>query len=180
MPLHRNEFSGQKTLNFKGNNQTCFVKENLPPERSTVMTIVSSTNSIKTPAVEFVLKGTGKRAKVTPPGKISVQWAEKGSYRLEHILAFIEKLPTIPTAFTPGKRIIFTLDDYSAHLPKEVEDALHKKGYFLIVIGGSITGGVQVNDTSYHRSVKSAYRDLEMELMLDLLKIDPTKMPAPT
>ena len=182
MPLHRNESSGQKTLNFKGNNQTCLVKENnhLSRERSTVMTIVSSANSIKTPAVEFVFKGTGKRAKVSPPGKISVQWAEKGSYRLEHVLAFIEKLPTIPTAFTPEKRIIFNLDDYSAHLPKEVEDALHKKGYFFIVIGGGITGDVQVNDTSYHQSVKSAYRDLEMELMLDLLKTDPTKIPTPT
>ena len=75
MPLHRNELLGQKTLNFKGNNQTCFVKENnhLSRERSTVMIIVSSTNSIKTPTVEFVFKGTGKRAKVSLPGKISVQ-----------------------------------------------------------------------------------------------------------
>ena len=92
MPLHCNELSGQKTLKFKGNNQTSFVKENnhLSCERSTVMTIVSSINSIKIPAVEFVFKGTDERAKVSPPGKISAQWAEKGLYRLEHVLAFIE------------------------------------------------------------------------------------------
>ena len=182
MPLHRNESSGQKTLNFKGNNQTCFVKENshFSRERATVMTIVSSTNKIETPPIEFVFKGAGKRVKVNPPAKTSVQWAEKGSYRLEHILKFIENLPTIPIAFAPEKRCVFTLDDYSAHLPQEVEDAFHKKGYFLIVIGGGITGDVQVNDTSYHRPVKTAYRNLEMQLMLDLLKQDPKKIPSPS
>ena len=70
-------------------------------ERTTVMTIVLSTNKIQTPPIEFVFKGTGKRVKVYPPAKTSVQWAEKGSYRLEHILEFIENLPTIPTTFAP-------------------------------------------------------------------------------
>ena len=108
MPLHRNESSGQKTLNFKGNDKTCFVKENnhLSRERTTVMTIVSSTNKIKTPPIEFVFKGTGKRVKVNPPAKTSVQWAEKGSNRLEHILEFNENLPTIPTAFAPEKHCV--------------------------------------------------------------------------
>ena len=50
MPLHRDESSGRKTLNFKGKDQTCFVKEHnhLSRERTTVMTIVSSANKIKT------------------------------------------------------------------------------------------------------------------------------------
>ena len=64
---------------------------------------------------------------------------------------------------------------YSAQLPKEVEDAFHKKGYFLIVIGGGITGDLQVNDTSYHCPVKTTYMNLEMQLMLDLLRQDPQK-----
>ena len=44
MPLHRNKSSGQKTLKFKGNDQTSFVKENnhLSRKRTTVMTIASS------------------------------------------------------------------------------------------------------------------------------------------
>ena len=112
------------------------------------MIIVLSANKIKTPPIEFVLKGTGNRVKVNPPAETSVQWAEKGSYRLEHILEFIENLPTIPTAFAPEKRRVFTLDDYSAHLPKKVEDAFYKKGYFLIVIGGGITGDLLVNNAS--------------------------------
>ena len=82
MSLHWNESSGQKTLNFKGNDEACFVKENnhLSRGRTTVMTIVSSTNKIKTTLIEFVLIRTGKSVKVNPPAKTSVQWAEKGSY----------------------------------------------------------------------------------------------------
>ena len=68
-------------------------------ERTTVMTIKSSANKIKTPPIEFAFKGTGKRVKVNPPAKTSTQCTEKESYRLEHILEFIESLPTIPTAF---------------------------------------------------------------------------------
>ena len=105
MPPNRNESSQQKSLNFKGNYQTCFVKENnhLSRKRTTVMTIVSSANKIKTPPFELVFKGTGKRVKVNPPAKTSVQWAEKGSYRLEQILELIKNLPIILTAFTLEK-----------------------------------------------------------------------------
>ena len=92
--------------------------------------------------------------KLNPPGDIIVQWAEKGSYRLEHILEFIHRLPTIHTGFTPQARDVFTLDDYSVHLPAEVEKALFAKGYFNVIIGGGITGDIQVNDTDYHQPLK--------------------------
>ena len=96
MPLHRNESSGQKSLNFSA----CFIKKNnhLSRERCTVMTIVTSSKKRSAPPVEFVFKGAGKRVTVSPPEKIQVQWAEKGSYRLQNMLTFIERLPTIPTA----------------------------------------------------------------------------------
>ena len=66
MPLHLNESGTQKPLNFSGNDQSCFVKENhhLTQERSTVMTIAFSSNVIKTPPLEFVFKGKGIRVKV--------------------------------------------------------------------------------------------------------------------
>ena len=69
MPLHRNESGSQKSLNFSGSDQSCFVKENhhLTPERSAVTTIASLFNAIKTPPLEFVFKGKGIRAKVNPP-----------------------------------------------------------------------------------------------------------------
>ena len=82
MPLHRNESSNQKTYNFTGNDQSCFVKENnhLSRERCTVMTIASSSNDIHKYPLEFVFKGMDKRVKVNPPNNTNVQWAEKGSY----------------------------------------------------------------------------------------------------
>ena len=72
-------------------------------ERTRVMTIVSSANKIKTPPIEFVFKATGNRVKLNPPAKTSVQWAEKGSYRLERVPELIENFPTIPTIFVPEK-----------------------------------------------------------------------------
>ena len=47
-------------------------------------------------------------------------------------------------------KCVLALDEYSAHLPQEGEEAFYKKAYFLIVIGGGITGDVQVNDTSFN------------------------------
>ena len=59
------------------------------------------------------------------------------------MLEYINRLATIPVAFYPERRVIFTLDDYFAHFPPEIETALFKKGYFLIHIGGEITGDVK-------------------------------------
>ena len=100
------------------------------------MTITSS-NAIKTPPLEFVFKGKGIRVKVNPPERATAQMSDKGSYRVEHVLKYIETLPTIPIHFAPEKRLILTTGDYSAHLFQEVE-AFFKKGYFLIIIGGGL------------------------------------------
>ena len=163
IPLHRNESSTQKTLNFRGKEQYCFVKENhnLSRERCTVMTVVSSKKELKPPPLEFVFKGKGQRITFNRPNKVKSQWAEKGSYHIKQMLEYINRLPTIPAAFYPERRVIFTLDDYSAHLPPEIETALFKKGYFLIHIGGGITGDVQVNDTTHHKQSKAVYRKKE-------------------
>ena len=140
------------------------------------MTIASSSNAIKTPPLEFVFKGKGIRVKVNLPERATAQWSDKSSYRVEHVLKYIESLPTIPIHFAPEKRRIFTLDDYSAYLVPEVEEAFFKKGYFLIIIGGGISGDIQVSDTLYHRQAKALYRKHKMELMKKLQK-DKKKSP---
>ena len=91
MPLHRNESSKEKTINFSGQSQSVFVKENhmLSRERVTVMTTISSSNSVQ-PPLEFVFKGKGTRTKLNPPDRVTFQWAEKGSYRVEHMVKFVE------------------------------------------------------------------------------------------
>ena len=85
-------------------------------------------------------------------------------------------MPTFPIHFAPDEVRIFTLNDYSAHLVPEVEEAFFKKGYFLIIIGGGITGDIQGSDTSYHRQAKELYRKHEMELMLKKLQKDKKKI----
>ena len=84
MPLHRKKSGSQKSINFSGSNQSYFVNENhhFTWERSTVMTIASSSNAIKTPCLEFVFKGKGTRVKVNPPEQATPQWSDKDSYRV--------------------------------------------------------------------------------------------------
>ena len=180
MPLHRNESSNEKTLNFKGAAQTTYVKENhsLSRERITVMTSVSSGKQATAPKLEFIFKGAGKRVKLDPPSGVTVQWAPKGSYRLEHVQNFCDKVPPNPCALFPQKRKIYSLDDYSAHLDPSVQDSLLKRGYFLIVMGGGITGDLQVNDTDMHHPLKEAYREKESSLMIEKLRENPEKIPS--
>ena len=93
------------------------------------MTSVASEKSPSAPNLEFVFKGVGTRVKLNLPSDVSVQWAPKGYYRLEHVLKFINRVvPAQPCALFPQKRKIFTLDDYSAHLHPAVKEALWKKG----------------------------------------------------
>ena len=47
--------------------------------------------------------------------------------------------------FTPKQYAIYVLDDYSVHLLQEVKEALMKRGYVYVGIGGGITGDIQVN-----------------------------------
>ena len=143
------------------------------------MTSVASNKTASSPNLEFIFKGVGKRVKLNVPNNVSVQWDPKGSYRLEHVLKFIEKVPAQACPLFPGKRKIFTLDDYSAHLHPEVKKALKKKGYFLVILPGCITGDLQVNDTDVHHTLKSSIREKESLLMIERLQENPGQIPSP-
>ena len=82
--------------------------------------------------------------------------------------------------FTKQSFAIYVLDDYSVHLMLEGRKALFKKGYILVIIGGGITGNIQINGTNCHRDLKKHYRDLEMKLMREQLEKDPIKIPSPS
>ena len=175
MPLHRNESSNEKTLSFKGID--AFVKENhaLSRERMTLMTTVSSSPSLPPPPFELLFKGVGSRTHVeSPPNSgITFQWAEKRSYRVANVLAFIDKLPK-PSLFAKVLNI-FMLDDYSAHLDASVRKKTLARGYIPIFFGGGITGDVQVNDTHAHHPVKVEYRINETDWSLMNLKSTPKR-----
>ena len=50
----------------------------------------------------------------------------------------------------------------------------------MVVIGGGITGDVQYNDTHIHRLLKKNYRQLEANLMMEMLPKDSNKIPSPS
>ena len=93
MPLHRNKVGQLKTMAFPGAHRDVFVKENysLSRERCTVMTCISSSNAVPPPPPEFLFKGAGKKVTLAK----FAQWAEKGLYRLENMLQYIETLPHV-------------------------------------------------------------------------------------
>ena len=177
MPLHRNESSAQKTLNFKG--EETFAKENhmLSRERVTVFTQINSESKFITQ--EFI-KGKGTPTKFNVADYIKFQWSPSGSYRFGHMLKTISNLPNHYNPFTQKNYSIYVLDDYAIHLMPEIRKALFQQGYIFVVMGGGITGFIQVNNTHLHRQLKAYYHDLEMALMMEKLRADKKKVPTPT
>jgi len=172
MPLHRNESAGQKTLSLKS--EGTFVKENymLSRERATCYTQLCSDPKVVLKP-EFVFKGKGIRTHLKPSQGVNYQGAPKGLYRIEQTLEMINHLPNRFNMFTEKGYAIYVLDDYSLV-------ALHRKGYILVVIGGGVTGDIQINDTSCHHFLKKHYRDFEMKLMLEKLNEEPGKIFSPS
>ena len=110
---------------------------------------------------EFVFKGKGKGTKLDPPPGVHFQWAEKGSYRVENMLETIKHLPNKANPFTCKNCDIYVLDNYSVHCTEDIKNALFAKGYVPIIMGGGITGDMQINDTHLHCPLKSVYRERE-------------------
>ena len=160
MPLHRNESFPQKTLNFTDMETNVKENYNLSRERVTVFTQVSSDPDL-TLKPEFVFKGKGTKTSLYPPDGIKYNWALKGLYRLEQMLYTTSNLPNISNIFTSKNYAIYILDDYSAHIMPEIKEALLKRGYVPVIIGGGVTGDIQINDTDLHSPLKAKYRELE-------------------
>ena len=79
-----------------------------------------------------------------------------------------------------GNYAIYVLDDYSLNLLSEIKEALLKRGYVPVIIGGEVTRDIQIHDTGLHCLLKVKYRELEQNLMLEQLRVDPSKMPQPS
>ena len=96
------------------------------------------------------------------------------------MLKTISNLPNKFNIFTPKNYAVYILNDYSVHLMPEVKEAFLKRGYVPIIIGGGVSGDIQINDTDIHRPLKGKYRALEQQLMTDQLKADPKRIPQPS
>jgi len=94
----------------------------------------------------------GIRAALDAPPWLLVQFQERGSYRTEDVLEFLEW--ALEPAACPQESTIVMLDWFSAHLAPEVAELVARKGHLLILHGGGVTGLEQVNDAwlAYVRS----------------------------
>ena len=92
------------------------------------------------------------------PDGIHHQLALKGSYRLE--LVTIRNLPNRFNIFSHAGYAVYVLDDYSVHLMYEIREALSKREYILVIIGGGISGFVQNNYTHLHKELKKGVSEI--------------------
>ena len=94
------------------------------------------------PLVAFgVVKGI--RADLNMPRWILAQFQERGSYRTEDCLDFLEW--ALEPAACPQQSTIVMLDWFAPHLSPEVAELVSKKGHMLLHHGGGVTGLEQVN-----------------------------------
>ena len=95
----------------------------------------------------------------------TAQVGPKGSYRTDHVVEFLRR-HLEPAG--PGRdwRIIMA-DFYGPHADTTVFELCWSRQYVLILIGGGVTGVLQVMDTHLHYSLSQRYTELEM---LDLLE----------
>lgn len=89
--------------------------------RYTVMTsVLSWVDPAAPPSIGVLFRGKTHRILegIDAPPWVLLQNAENGSYRTEHVVAFLEHV--LPNAETPDQSIIVLLDYYAAHLSEEV------------------------------------------------------------
>ena len=109
-------------------------------------------------------------------GFFSAQVGPKGSYRTEHVLSF---LSTHLEEAGPSRRWrIIMADFYGPHSDDAVFDFCWSRMYVLILIGGGITGILQVPDTHLHCSLSRRYQDLEMQDLLAQQRRNPRGCPS--
>ena len=175
-PLHFNE-AGSKligTLEIAGA-EVVKLKENhaATRERVSLMTTVTSSPTLASSAsampLELLCKAKSKRrtAGLRPRAgmRTSIQWAEKGSYRTENILAFLEKWldPWNEMRERTQDWRILMLDVAKSHTGDEIVRFAHTRGYVTLYHYGCTTGIAQVNGTDCHGDLSRIYIELEME-----------------
>ena len=169
--LHFNE-AGSKlrpTLELCGTPEV-ILKENHSQTRQrlslTTMT-TSCAHDIRNHAPPLEILFKGKTAKTIESLKrpehvtfpLSFAFAEKGSYRVEHVLAFLQRhlKPWTPERAAAHDWRILQLDAFRPHVDPAVFDMCRDHGYVLVLHGGGTTGVCQVNDTDIHGPFSAEY-----------------------
>ena len=183
MPLRSNETSGQKILKIW--DQDIVVKQNYYLTHGQIMclTILSSKDGVISSHHVFKGRSTHLQDKLNRPPGVVTLWSAKGSYQVQTKAETIWHLPNLTrhdalTEWTYKEWQLMLLDDY--FVPSKVWQELLKLGYVRVVLGGGITGYVQINDTHLHHRLKSIYCKKESKLMMEQLEARPDRTPSPS
>ena len=170
-PYHMNE-AGSKdacTLHFRGCGEVKLKEGHAAVRRRwTVNTCVHShfTHDSRWPWLELMFKADGDRKcaglqHVIPPEApwLTVVTSDKGSYRLEHVLDYLEK-SLEPWREGRDWRVCWC-DAYSAQTADAVTRLCWSRGYIHMCHGGGVTPVVQPPDTDLHAPLRAKYVDME-------------------
>ena len=187
-PVHRNEAGSklQPTLSIKGCPEIA-IKElhSETRERFSVNTLVTSRRALALagPPVEVLFKGgagieadlLGELPSIGMPC-LFVAVSNSGSYRMEHILTYLEKVLARPPGDDNRWRLLFC-DCYRPHEGDAVLRLAWKHRYIVLIHGGGTTGVTQVNDTHLHGPFSKLYQELEMQDCFHQMSLNPHGCP---
>ena len=133
----------------------------------------------------FKVRSKRRIAKLKVPAdmNVSLQWAEKGSYRLEHVLKYLTRWcdPMTPARVAAKDYRILLLDVAKSRIGPEVSDLCWERGYLVMYHYGCTTGVAQVNDTDLHGSFQTVYMEFEQHAFVEQQLLEPghvTRIPS--
>ena len=109
---------------------------------------------------------------------VSVNVGPKGSYRLEHVRAFLERWldPWTPAREEAKDYRLLYMDCYRAHLDQGLVNFAFSRGYIILLHYGCTTGICQVNDTDLHEKFSTIYQELETAAFTEQQREDPANI----
>ena len=112
---------------------------------------------------------------IGPSLNLSLQWAEKSSYRKAELLEFLERWldPWTPQREKDSDYRILNLDVARSHVGSDVEDFAFSRGYITVYHYGGTTGVAQVNDTDCHGGFESTFLEHEQDAFNQRQMMDP-------
>ena len=122
------------------------------------------------PLFEMLFKGMGTKGNVKSKSPhCAVQWAERSSYRTEHVLDWLNLV--LPR---DGTTVCVLLDWYACQKDADVVKFIRDRGHHLLLRG--TTPWVQVPDTHLHHEISQLFKADERRAMLEFRMLRPHKL----
>ena len=193
-PFHHNEIGSQnaRTLAVHGSIEVPLVEGHADTRLRWTANLTTFSNKERIergdfPYAQFMFRAEGERLQERLrehvrsrgyPAWASASTSEKGSYREEDVLDFLDRhLPAMPQlrkelAAMPQSRgwRIAMADDLASHKTDNVRRLCWQRGYVLIVHGGGATPVAQTPDTDLNQHVRRIYSGKEAAYILNEMR----------